>query len=184
MKALGKNTLLLLITFLLVVSYSCESNFKEVQRINSVVFSPSGEADNVDLKYTDSGKIKAVLLSPKMLDYSNAKYPFTEFPKGIHVTLYDDNRKMSFVDADYAVTYSKTDIIDLQGNVKITSSDGKLLQTEQMYYDLKNEWFITEKHFKYTDEAGGYLEGPGVDFSKDFKVFNMQKSRGEVTKLE
>ena len=119
-----------------------------------------------------------------MLDYSNAKYPFTEFPKGIHVTLFDENQKKSFVDSDYAITYAKTDIIDLQGNVKITSSDGKLLQTEQLYYDQKNEWFFTEKHFKYTDEAGGYLEGPGVDFSKDFKVFNMQKSSGEVTKLE
>ena len=185
MKIFLKNRVLTLIVILSVALFlSCESNFKEVQRINSVAFSPSVEADNVDLKYTDSGKIKAILVSPKMLDYSNAKYPFTEFPKGIHVTLYDDNQKKSFVDSDYAITYAKTDIIDLQGNVKITSSDGKLLQTEQLYYDQKNEWFFTEKHFKYTDEAGGYLEGPGVDFSKDFKVFNMQHSKGEVTKLE
>lgn len=185
MKRVLKNGSLTALTVVaMMVLFSCESNFKEVQRINSVAFSPSGEADDVDLKYTDSGKIKAILVSPKMLDYSNAKYPFTEFPKGVHVTLYDENQKKSFVDADYAITYAKTDIIDLQGNVKITSNDGKLLQTEQLYYDQKNEWFFTEKHFKYTDEAGGYLEGPGVDFSKDFKVFNMQKSRGEVTKLE
>lgn len=185
MKRVLKNgSLTALTVVVMMVLFSCESNFKEVQRINSVAFSPSGEADDVDLKYTDSGKIKAILVSPKMLDYSNAKYPFTEFPKGVHVTLYDENQKKSFVDADYAITYAKTDIIDLQGNVKITSNDGKLLQTEQLYYDQKNEWFFTEKHFKYTDEAGGYLEGPGVDFSKDFKVFNMQKSRGEVTKLE
>lgn len=185
MAILLKNSLVaLVVVSAMALLFSCESNFKEVQRINSVAFSPSGEADNVDLKYTDSGKIKAILVSPKMLDYSNAKYPFTEFPKGIHVTLFDENQKKSFVDSDYAITYAKTDIIDLQGNVKITSSDGKLLQTEQLYYDQKNEWFFTEKHFKYTDEAGGYLEGPGVDFSKDFKVFNMQKSSGEVTKLE
>jgi len=185
MEILLKDSLVaLVVVSAMALLFSCESNFKEVQRINSVAFSPSGEADNVDLKYTDSGKIKAILVSPKMLDYSNAKYPFTEFPKGIHVTLFDENQKKSFVDSDYAITYAKTDIIDLQGNVKITSSDGKLLQTEQLYYDQKNEWFFTEKHFKYTDEAGGYLEGPGVDFSKDFKVFNMQKSSGEVTKLE
>lgn len=185
MKITFKNSVsTLIMTFAVALFFSCESNFKKVQRINSVAFSPSGEADDVDLKYTDSGKIKAILVSSKMLDYSNAKYPFTEFPKGIHVTLYDDHQKKSFVDSDYAITYAKTDIIDLQGNVKITSSDGKLLQTEQLYYDQKNEWFFTEKHFKYTDEAGGYLEGPGVDFSKDFKVFNMQHSKGEVTKLE
>ncbi|MCG2609981.1 LPS export ABC transporter periplasmic protein LptC [Flavobacterium sp. SM15] len=163
--------------------FSCESNFKEVQKINSVSFTPTGEADTLNLKYTDSGKVKAILESPKMLDYGTLKYPFTEFPKGVHVTLYDDQNQKSYVDANYAISYAKTNIIDLQGNVRITSSDGKLLQTEQLYYDQKNEWFFTEKHFKYTDAAGGYLEGPGVDFSKDFKVFNMQNSSGQVTKL-
>ncbi|MFY8066671.1 MAG: LPS export ABC transporter periplasmic protein LptC, partial [Flavobacterium sp.] len=58
--------------------------------------------------------------------------------------------------------------------------NGKKLETSQLYFDQKNEWFFTEKQFKYTDENGGYLEGPGVDFSKDFKIFNMQQSSGEV----
>ena len=77
-------------------------------------------------------------------------------------------------------SYKKTEIIDLQGNVIISSQNGKKLETSQLYFDQKNEWFFTEKHFKYSDEAGGYLEGPGVDFSKDFKIFNMQQSSGEV----
>ena len=53
-----------------------------------------------------------------------------------------------------------------------------------MNYDQKSEWFFTEKPFKYSDEAGGYLEGPGVDFSKDFKIFNMQRSNGEVNTID
>ena len=68
--------------------------------------------------------------------------------------------------------------------VKITTYDNKILETSQLYYDQKNEWFFTEKPFKYTDELGGYLEGPGVDFSKDFKVFNMQRSNGEVNSID
>lgn len=163
---------------------SCESNLKDVQKIGVSTFSPTGEADDVNLKYTDSGKIKAILVSPKLLDYSTLKYPFTEFPKGVKVTLFDEKQHESFVVADYAITYAKTNIIDLQGNVRITSYDGKILETSQLYYDQKNEWFFTEKHFKFTDPAGGYLEGPGVDFSKDFKVFNMQNSQGQVTKIE
>ena len=80
--------------------------------------------------------------------------------------------------------YKKTDIIDLQGNVTITSHDGKKLETSQLYFDQKNEWFFTEKHFKFTDANGGYLQGPGVDFSKDFKIFNMQKSSGQINSIE
>ncbi|KGO90527.1 LPS export ABC transporter periplasmic protein LptC [Flavobacterium suncheonense] len=183
-KQLQNNALGFWVLFVMGTLFSCESNFKDVQRINTATFAPTGEADSVNLKYTDSGKIKAILRSPKLLDYSNIKYPFTEFPKGVYVTLYDEKGQQSHVVSDYAITYAKTDIIDLQGNVKITSHDGKVLETQQLYYDQKNEWFFTEKHFKYTDAAGGYLEGPGVDFSKDFKVFNMQNSQGQVTKID
>ena len=143
-------------------------------------FTPSGDADSINLKYTDSGRITANLISPKMLDYATVAYPFTEFPKGMHLTLFDKNGKQTYIDAKYAISHKTTNIIDLQGDVKISNQNGELLETEQLYYDQKNEWFFTEKHFKYTDEAGGYLEGPGVDFSKDFKIFNMQQSSGEV----
>jgi LPS export ABC transporter protein LptC len=143
-------------------------------------FSPSGDADDINLKYTDSGQIKSILKSPKMLDYSSILNPFTEFPKGIHVTLFDNKGNTTTIVSDYAISYKKTSIIDLQGNVTISSQNGKKLETSQLYFDQKNEWFFTEKQFKYTDENGGYLEGPGVDFSKDFKIFNMQQSSGEV----
>jgi LPS export ABC transporter protein LptC len=163
---------------------SCESTFREAQRMDSVAFTPSGETENINLKYTDSGKVKAILVSPLMLDYSNLQYGFSEFPKGVHVTLLDGNEK-SYVEADYAKAYGKPDdIIDLQGNVKITSNDGKVLETEQLFYDQKNEWFYTEKKFKFTDGEGGLLEGPGIDFSKDFTVFNMQRNTGAITNID
>ena len=116
----GSYICLSLIVFAMLL-LSCESNFKDVQRINSVAFSPSGETEDINLKYTDSGKVKAILVSPLMLDFSNLEYGFNEFPKGVHVTLYDEQEKTSTVVADYAIRYEGSDIIDLQGNVKITA---------------------------------------------------------------
>ena len=72
-----------------IILLSCESNFREVQKMSLAEFKPSGEADTINLKYTDSGKIQAVLKSPRMLDYATVEYPFTEFPKGIDLTLFD-----------------------------------------------------------------------------------------------
>jgi LPS export ABC transporter protein LptC len=163
---------------------ACESDLKNVRKLTETSFAPSGSVDSIHLKYTDSGRIKSVLKSPKMLDFSAISHPYTEFPKGIHLTLFEENGNKSTIVANYAISYKKTKIIDLQGNVIITSYDGKKLETSQLYYDQKNEWFFTEKPFKYTDEIGGYLEGPGVDFSKDFKVFNMQRSKGEVNSID
>lgn len=173
-----------ILTVVIALLCSCESNFKDVQRINTVAFSPSGETENINLKYTDSGKVKAILVSPLMLDFSNLEYGFNEFPKGVNVTLIDDNGKNSYVVADYAITYSNTDIIDLQGNVKITTDSGEKLETEQLFYDQKNEWFYTEKKFKFTNKEGSLLEGPGVDFSKDFKVLNAQQSHGLINNVD
>ncbi len=162
---------------------ACESNFKDVQKINYSEFTPSGEADDFNLKYTDSGRITSVLVSPKMLDYATVEYPFTEFPKGIDVTFYDKSGKKTFVKSDYAVTFKGTDVIDLQGNVRISNETGQLMETEQLYFDQKNQWFYTEKKFKFTDPKG-VSYGEGIDFSKDFKIVNSQKISGAIDRAE
>lgn len=161
----------------------CESNFKEVQKNDVSEFVPSGDADKVNLKYTDSGKIKSILVSPKMLDYANVSFVFTEFPKGVDVTIYDDKGKRTFIKSNYAVSYKETSIIDLQGKVKITSEEGQVLETEQLYFDQKNQWFYTEKKYKLTDAQNGST-GQGVDFSKDFKTINSQRVQGEIESKE
>jgi LPS export ABC transporter protein LptC len=170
-----KEVMLFLATALFLVS--CESNFKEVQKINITELNPVGEAQEFNLKYTDSGKIKAVLVSPQMLDFSHLEFPFTEFPKGINVTIYDDAGNQNFVTSKYAISYSVSNIIELQGQVMITTHDGKKLETEQLYYDQKNEWFFTQKPFRFTDR-GSVINGVGIDFSKDFKNLDTQQITG------
>ncbi|WP_269240624.1 LPS export ABC transporter periplasmic protein LptC [Flavobacterium limnophilum] len=179
--ALLKKHLILAPVLVMVIAllFGCESNFKEVQKSNFSEFVPSGEADKINLKYTDSGRITVVLISPKMREFATVDFPFTEFPKGIDVTLYDKNGKKTYIKSDYATSFKATNIIDLKGNVKINSQDGQMLETDQLYFDQKNEWFFTEKSFKFTDPKG-VSNGKGIDFSKDFKVINSQSIVGEV----
>ena len=162
---------------------SCESNLKDVQRIYKTSFVPTGEADSINLKYTDSGRVKSILQSLKMIDYSTAKNPFVEFPKAVLVTLIDANGNKTIVVADKAISYKKTEVIDLIGNVKIQTYDGKVLATNQLYFDQKNEWFFTEEAFTFKDADGSFLQGIGIDFRKDFKIFNMQNNNGEVNNM-
>jgi len=180
MTLLKKHPIPTLVTVLAVtLFFGCESNFKEVQKSNFSEFVPSGEAETINLKYTDSGRITVILISPKMLEYANVDFPFTEFPNGIDVTLFDKNGKKTYVKSDYATSYRQTNLIDLKGNVKITSQDGQSLETQQLYFDQKNEWFFTEKSFKFTDPKG-ISSGQGIDFSKDFKIINSQRIAGEI----
>jgi LPS export ABC transporter protein LptC len=179
MKCFFKNSVPFFWIFFCIPIISCESNFRDVQKMGVSEFAPSGDADSINLKYTDSGRITANLISPKMLDFASVEFPFTEFPKGIHLTLFDKNNKQTYINANYAVSHKSTDIIDLQGKVKISNQNGDLLETEQLYYDKKNEWFFTEKMFKFTSLKGVSF-GEGIDFSKDFKKIYSQKISGEM----
>jgi len=172
--SLKKVMLLLAVTLFFV---SCENSLNKVRKNNIVEFNPIGEAKDLNLKYTDSGKIKAVLVSPQMLDYSQLEFPFTEFPKGINLTVYDEKGNKSYVTSQYAISYSGSNLIDLSGNVKITTYDHKVLETEQLYYDQKNEWFFTQKPYKFINN-GSTINGIGIDFSKDFKTLDTQQING------
>ena len=101
----------------MALSFSCQGNFSEIQKLNIAETFPSGIAENVSLTYTESGKVKAVLTSPLNQDFSNQKFPYQEFPKGVKVDFYDENNQKNIVTADYAIVYSDTDLIDLWGNV-------------------------------------------------------------------
>ncbi len=97
MNLLKKYSITVVTVFTVALFFGCESNFKDVQKINFSEFVPGSDADTVNIKYTDSGRITGVLISPKMLDYSNLDFPFTEFPKGIDLTIYDKKQKRTFI---------------------------------------------------------------------------------------
>ena len=133
--------------------FSCKNNFNEVQKVGVLQNQPIGEAENIDLKYTefkeDTVRLLANLLSPKMLDYSNRDFPFSEFPDGIELKVYDDNNNKTTITSRYAIYYTETDIIDLRGNVVIATKDNDTLFTEQLYYNEKLEWVFTNQPFYF-----------------------------------
>ena len=44
-------------------------------------------AENINTKYVGSGKLKSVLNSQKMINFSNQEFPFYEFPNGVDLLL-------------------------------------------------------------------------------------------------
>ncbi|WP_081997781.1 LPS export ABC transporter periplasmic protein LptC [Wocania ichthyoenteri] len=175
--ALGRILLFGLIPVMLI---SCKGNLDDVQKIGMSENEPIGVAENFNLKHTDSGKLKAILISPKMLDYSNRDFPFNEFPKGITLDIYDDENKKSIVVSDYAIIYNKTNLIDLQGNVKITTSTNDTLYAEQLFYDQKKEWLFTNKPVTFRT-GKDLINGNGFDSNSKFTNAEVLEVTGIIT---
>ncbi len=158
--------------------FSCNNDFSEVQKIGVLQNQPIGEAENIDLKYTefkeDTVRLVANLISPKMLDYSNRNFAFNEFPDGVVLYVFDDKKNKTTITSNYAIVYSETDIIDLRGNVQIATHEKDTLFTEQLYYNQKLEWLFTNEPWLF-----GSLHGIGFDSDKEFKNFKMLEMGGE-----
>ena len=100
------------------------------------------------------------------------------------VERYENKTRQMHAEADYAKIYKETEVIDFRGNVKLTSHHGHFLETEQLFYDQKKEWFFTKQKFKFTAPGEGETIGMGVDFSKDFQRIDFKNVNGMIEKLE
>lgn len=154
---------------------------------------PQGVATNFTLTYTEApkemstldssaSKVIAILKSPLNEDYDNQRFKYKVFPEGLQVDFFDDKSQKTVIMADYAIIYSQTNLMDLQGNVVIESHDGKKLETAQLYWDRKNKWIFTEGEFTYTNpEDGTVMDGEGMDFNRELTFLSAQKTFGLMT---
>ena len=140
---------------------------------------PVGTGYNIRMLYTDSTRIKAILETPVYLDYSNLSLQHSEFPEGLKVTFFDELMNENIVLADFGTLYNATSIIDLVGNVSLTSSDGSVLNTEQLYWDANNDWIFTEKEFRFVGPEYNVLASR-LDNNKEFTKFQTGKLTGTV----
>ena len=155
------------LSLILVMLISCKNNFKEVQNIGIVDSGPLTIAEHINTKYTDSGRLKMNLISPKMLDFSNRAFAYFEFPDGVNLNFFDDNNNKNNVVADYGLVYNETNLIDLRGNVILTTHNKDTLFAEQLYYDQKTEWLFTNQPVKFRTK-NEIINGNGFDSNRNF----------------
>lgn len=166
--------------FIVTMLFSCKNNFNEVQKIGLSENEPIGIAEDINLKYTDSGRVTANLISPKMLDYTNRDFGYNEFPDGVHLELFDEKNQKSTVVADYAIVYSNTGLIDMQGHVVLSSHKKDTLFAEQLYYDQNKEWLFTNKPVTFRTGLD-IINGNGFDSDTKFSEAEVLEINGVIT---
>ena len=171
-----KNIFLL---FLVISVFSCKNNYEQVKLLNQFDALPVGEADTIRVVYTDSAQTVAILKAPKNIDYTNQPFPYSEFPIGVEVVFFDENNMETFVKADYGILYNSTNLVDLRGNVQITTPDGADLRTSQLYWDVKREWVFTQENFTFKNKDYD-IAAKVLDASRSFKKITTGPLVGSV----
>lgn len=195
MKPLGKKIpiSIAMVFTVAIFFYSCQDTYQRVGDEKQIEVYPQGVAQNFELTYTETteelesedegiSRVIAILKSPLSEDYDNMLFKYRTFPKGLEVEYFDKDNNKSTIRADYGIIYSQTNMIDLRGNVVIETSDGKKLETSQLYWDREEEWIFTQEKFTYTNpEDGTVMDGEGMDFNRDFSFFNANRTYGLMT---
>lgn len=167
--------------------FSCTNNSNEVREFLSVKNLPVGVAKQIAHVYRDSGRTTSKMFAPLLKDFSNrVGHPYNEFPEGIQLITFENNGKDSTtILGDYSISYSKTMITELKGNVVIINhTDQSKLYTNQLFWDQNTDYFFSEKSFKLTNPTDT-IRGIGFESKKDLTKFLAKKLSGElITKQE
>ena len=82
-----------------------------------------------------------------------------EFPKGIHVLSYDPAGKMiGSIKAKYAKKLEDEMLWEARNEVVIINAEGKKLETELLYWDMKKELIYSDRYVKLSAD-GQIIEG-------------------------
>ena len=158
---------------LVAMFFSCSNGATDIQGLLLDKNQPVGIAIGLNHVYRDSGRITSKLLTPKLKDFSNRReLPYNEFPNGITLISYSNNRRDSItIKGDFCLTYTKTLISELKGNVVILNhTDASKLTTEQLYWDQNTDYLFSEKRFTFTT-PDDVINGVGFESKKDLSKF-------------
>ena len=98
----------------------------------------STEVQNLDVVYTEYGKSKTLLQAPLLQRYMFLDEPYSVFPKGFFVQLFDDNAQLeSQITADYALYKEKpVELWKAVGNVVVINfQKQQTLTADTLYWD-------------------------------------------------
>lgn len=142
-----------------IMLLACKNDIKEVNALAEREKRPDMTGENLELVYSDSARIKYRVLAPEYIKVNREKEKYEEFPKGIHVLSYDPTGKMiGSIKAKYAKKLEDEMLWEARNEVVIINAEGKKLETELLYWDMKKELIYSDRYVKLSAD-GQIIEG-------------------------
>jgi LPS export ABC transporter protein LptC len=161
---------------------SCKNDIETINALNNEIKLPDQSGFNIEITYTDSGKIQGKIYAPEVNKFDRGEEPYVEFPKGMKVMFYDSlERPTSYIKANYAIFYEKKQLWEARNQVvaeNLVNHDK--LETEQMFWNQKEEKIYSEKFTRLTNSDGiSYGEG-GFESRQDMSKWRLKGSSGTL----
>ena len=159
----------------------CGNDIETVKSITQIQTGPSMSAKNIEIIFSESGKIQAILHSNLLNRYEGQK-PYLEFPKGFKIEMFDSLMQVSStITGDYGKKDETTRIMEADGNVIVRNElENKQLNTEHLTWDENKQMIFSEVKVKITT-PDKVLYGSGIKSNEAFTWYQIPNVSATMT---
>jgi LPS export ABC transporter protein LptC len=166
--------------FILSFLFSCASKEKP-EKINAFADRtkiPRLHANDITTVISDSGITRYRISAPTWDVYDRATQPYWEFPKGIHLERFDMALKVDAnIHSKYAKFNENEQTWELRGKVKAINLQGELFETEQLFWNQRQERFYSDSLVKIT-QATRIITGIGFESNQNMTKYSIKRPEG------
>ena len=154
-----------------IMLLSCKNDIKQVEALAEEQDKPEMVGYELELIYSDSARIKYKVLTPEYVKTTQGVEKYEEFPQGIYIISYDANGKeIGSIRSRYAKKLEEEMLWEARDQVVVINAEGKKLETEQLFWDMKEKTIYSKRYTKLT--AGNQILEGHTGFESDQNLNN------------
>lgn len=156
---------------------SCGEN---VPRVDNAPEIPVQETDQLRITHSVDGKIRYLITTPKVLDYSELEEPYQEFPQGGFVQMYNDSSVLeTTIFAKYAIHHLKPEDVWMAVDSVVVHNliEGQSLYTDTLYWDAARQEIYTDSYVKVVTSDMEMYGEQGMTADQQFRDYEFRTVR-------
>jgi LPS export ABC transporter protein LptC len=158
----------------------CINDPEEVERVTTYEDLPLQTIVQSKIVYTDSARTQFIIEAGLIERYPTDDRPVDEFSEGIRVLSYDRSGELeSELTAERASNFTEENLMVARDSVILRNNEGKMLNSEELYWDGKEGRIYTDKFVRITTPTE-ILYGDGLEANEDFSRYEILNIKGRI----
>ena len=166
----------------LILLWGCGGNdLDEVERVTlDKEKVPVETGNNIEVIYTDSGKLSARVLATTMEKFKESESTYLEMPDGVQAYFFNDQQERSSeLKADYGIRYLNENKTIVKNDVLVVNRKGDTLETEKLTWDEKKNRISSDQFVKVTT-SDEIIYAQGLESNLSFTEYEFYNIEGTI----
>ena len=164
-----------LIVLSVLLLAACENKQK---KLGALYTGPLETVNDVMVKYSEQGKLKVVMITPRRMRYQNDA---EVFPDTVNINFYDTlGTIVTRLRSDSGHYDKVSDVYIVKGNVRVVKSETEeLLKTTELSWSPRTRKVFTDKPLSVINKRTAEITNAiGMDAEQDFTRIKFRKATG------